>query len=227
MIDDVVDERGSGARTGRRSEYAQLTRQAILDAARDLFVRKGYFATKVEEIARMARVAPATVYAVGGGKHGLLRTLIESGTTAEDIPGILARIESITEPRELIGFIVHATRVKFEQWSALMRQVVAAAPQEPSVREILQIAHDSMRNGLSLTARQLAGMGALREGMDASRATDLLWLHLCNAAYFIRADDLGWSLDESETWLNDTLSYALLGRAADRTSSLTGQPRTR
>src|SRR3954471_12480552 len=114
MIDDVVDERGSGARTGGRSEYAQLTRQAILDAARDLFVRKGYFATKVEEIARMARVAPATVYAVGGGKHGLLRTLIESGTTAEDIPGILARIESITEPRELIGFIVHATRVKFE-----------------------------------------------------------------------------------------------------------------
>lgn len=214
MIDHVVKERSGGARTGRRTEYAQLTRQAILDAARDLFVRKGYFATKVEEIARVARVAPATVYAVGGGKHGLLRTLIESGTTAEDIPGILARLESITEPGELIRFIVHATRTKFEQWSDLMRQVVAAAPQEPSVREILQIAHDSMRGGLSLTAGQLAGMGALRAGMDVSRATDVLWLHLCNAAYFIRTDDLGWSLDESETWLNDTLPFALLGHTA-------------
>lgn len=214
MIDDVAHEDGGGGRTGRRGEYAQLTRQAILDAARDLFVRKGYFDTKVEEIARTARVAPATVYAVGGGKHGLLRTLIESGTTAEDIPGILARIESITEPRELIAFVVHATRVKFEQWSGLMRQVIAAAPQEPSVREVLQIAHDSMRGGLALTARQLAGMGALREGMDASDATDLLWLHLCNASYFVRTDDLGWSLDKSETWLNDALPFALLGQVA-------------
>ncbi len=182
-----------------------------MDAARDLFVRKGYFDTKVEEIARMARVAPATVYAVGGGKHGLLRTLVESGTTAEDVPAILARIESIEEPRELIGFIVHATRVKFEQWSGLMRQVVAAAPQEPSVREILRIAHDSMRGGLALTARRLAEMGALRDGMDVSHATDLLWLHLCNAAYFIRTDDLGWTLDASEAWLNDALPSALIG----------------
>jgi AcrR family transcriptional regulator len=217
----VVEERSGGARTDRRSEYAQLTRQAILDAARDLFVRKGYFATKVEEIARVARVAPATVYAVGGGKHGLLRTLIESGTNDEDIPAILARIESITEPRELIAFIVHATRAKFEQWSGLMRQVVAAAPQEPSVRESLRIAHESMRGGLASTARQLAGMGALREGMDAARATDLLWLHLCNAAYFIRTDDLGWSLDESETWLNDALPFALLGCCTDRSAPAT------
>ncbi|MEV5720452.1 TetR/AcrR family transcriptional regulator [Amycolatopsis mediterranei] len=213
MIDDVVREVSGGARAGRRAEYAQLTRQAILDATRELFVRKGYFATKVEEIARVARVAPATVYAVGGGKHGLLRTLIESGTTAEDIPGILARLEAITEPGELIRFIVRATRVKFEQWSDLMRQVVAAAPQEPSVREVLRIAHDSLRGGLDLTARRLAGMGALRAGMDAARATDVLWLHLCNAAYFIRTDDLGWSLDESETWLNDTLPFALLGHS--------------
>ena len=151
------------------------------------------------------------MYAVGGGKHGLLRTLIESGTNDQDIPTILARIESITEPRDLIAFLVHATRVKFEQWSGLMRQVVAAAPQEPGVRESLLIAHESMRGGFAVTARRLAGMGALRDGMDAAHATDLLWLHLCNAAYFIRTDDLGWSLDESETWLNDALPFALLG----------------
>jgi AcrR family transcriptional regulator len=206
----VSDPRNNAARIGRRAEYAQATRRAILDAARELFVEKGYFGTTVEEIARAARVAPATVYAVGGGKNGLLRTLVEFGTGAEDIPEILARIKSFTEPRELISFIVRATRMKFEEWSGLMRQVAAAAPQEPKVLEIQLIAHQSLRGGLALTADRLAAMGALRADIDASRATDLLWIHLCNAAYFVRTDDLGWSLAESESWLDETLPTVLL-----------------
>ncbi|MCS7475799.1 TetR/AcrR family transcriptional regulator [Umezawaea endophytica] len=198
------------APVGRRAEYAQATQQAILDAAHDLFVRKGYFGTKVEEIARTARVAPATVYAVGGGKNGILRKLIESGTEAEDIEEIIAGIQAIDDPRVLVRFLVHATRVKFEQWSDLMRQVAAAAPREPSVRECQRIAHESIRGGFGHSAQRLADLGALREGVDVARAVDLLWLHLCNAAYFIRTDDLGWSLDESEAWLHDVVPRALL-----------------
>jgi hypothetical protein len=156
-------------------------------------------------------VAPATVYAVGGGKHGLLRTLIESGTTAEEVPQIRARIASLDDPGDLIRFLVHATRVRFEQWSDLMRQVAAAAPQEPTVRDTQRIAHETMRGGFTHAARQLASLGALREGLDVTRATDVLWLYLSHAAYFIRTDDLGWTLDESEAWLNEMLPFALLG----------------
>ncbi|WNV86373.1 TetR/AcrR family transcriptional regulator [Umezawaea sp. Da 62-37] len=198
------------APTGRRAEYAQATQQAILDAARDLFVDKGYFGTKVEEIARVARVAPATVYAVGGGKHGLLRTLIESGTKAERIDEVYARMESIDEPRALVRFMIRTTRTVFGHWADLMRQVAAAAPQEPTVRETQRIAHEGMRAGLAFAAQRLADMGALRDDVDVPRATDLFWLHLCNTAYFVRTDDLGWSLDESETWLAEALPRALL-----------------
>ncbi|GLY02309.1 MULTISPECIES: TetR/AcrR family transcriptional regulator [Actinoplanes] len=201
---------------GRRAEYAQLTRQAILDAARDLFVRNGYFETRVEEIAAAARVAPATVYAVGGGKNGLLRTLIEDGATAADVTAIVSRIQAVTDPGELVRFIVHATRITFEQWSGLMRQVAAAAPREAGVRESQVIAHDSMRGGFALVAARLAAMGALGDGVDEKRATDILWLYLCNAAYFIRTDDLGWPLDDSESWLTGTLTAALLAPGATR-----------
>jgi len=201
---------------GRRAEYARHTRQAIVDAAHALFVERGYFGTKVEDIARHARVAPATVYAVGGGKHGLLRALIESATNAEAIPVIFARIGEHVDAAELVRFIVRSSREQFEQWSDLMRQVVAAAPQEPTVREIQQIAHASMHHGLSLTAHRLAALNALRDDVDIARATDLLWLHLCNAAYFVRTDDLGWSLDESEQWLNEALPAALLRATAKR-----------
>ncbi|WP_305784525.1 TetR/AcrR family transcriptional regulator [Symbioplanes lichenis] len=199
-------------RAGRRTEYAQLTRQSILDAAQRLFAEHGYFGTKVEDIAAAARVSPATVYAVGGGKNGLLRTLIQSATSAAETSGILARIESATDPHELLRLVVGATRDEFERWSGLMRQVVAAAPQEPGVRQSMEIAHASLRAGLQLTADRLGELDALRDGLTPSGATEILWIYLCNAAWFVRSDDLGWPLDESAGWLNAVLPDALLRR---------------
>jgi AcrR family transcriptional regulator len=195
---------------GRRAEYAELTRRALVDAARTLFTAQGYFATRVEQIADMARVAPATVYAVGGGKSGLLHTLIKSAVTSEENAQLLAQIEAAGDPEHLIRFVIAMSRTKFEKWSPLMRQVVAAAAQDRTVRESMEIAHESLLRGLRLTADRLAAMGALRDGMDAAEATDVLWMHLCNAAYFIRTDDLGWSLDRSQTWLDDVLPHHLL-----------------
>ncbi|MEV6345838.1 helix-turn-helix domain-containing protein [Actinoplanes sp. NPDC051851] len=194
----------------RRSEYARMTREAILDAARSLFIEQGYYATKVEQIAEAARVAPATVYAVGGGKSGLLRTLIETSVHSTENGRLLAEIETATDPGHLIALVVAASRARFGQWSTLMRQVVAAAPQEPAVREAMEIAHDGLRNGLRVTADRLAALGALRDGLDAAEASDILWLYLCNAAYFVRGDDLGWSLDRSEAWLTAVLRRELL-----------------
>jgi AcrR family transcriptional regulator len=196
----------------RRAEYAEMTRLAILEAARSLFTEHGFFATKVEQIAGAARVAPATVYAVGGGKNGLLRTLIESAVHSQKNTDLLAEIETATDPSRLIRLVVAETRARFEQWSPLMRQVVAAAPQEPAVRESMEIAHESLRGALRLVAGRLAALGALRDGMDAPEAADILWMYLCNAAYFIRGDDLGWPLDRSETWLNAVLPRELLAR---------------
>lgn len=194
----------------RRAEYAAQTRQAILEAARSLFTTQGYFATRVEQIAGAARVAPATVYAVGGGKSGLLRTLIESAVNSPENARILAEIESATDPQGLIALIVATSGAKFGQWAPLMRQVVAAAPQELAVRESMEIAHGGLRGGLRNTAGRLAALGALRDGLDAAQAADILWLYLCNAAYFVRTDDLGWPLEKSEAWLNAVLRRELL-----------------
>ncbi|GLZ00973.1 DNA-binding protein [Actinoplanes sp. NBRC 103695] len=198
----------------RRAENAEQTRLAILAAARDLFTRRGYFQTKVGDIAIEARVSVAWVHAVGGGKSGLLRTLIENGVTTEDNAVMLERMTSITEPAELVRFLVQATRLRFAEWADLMRQVAAAAPQDVSVRQSQDIAHEGLRGALRLTAHRLADMGALKEKLDPDRATDLLWLYLSNTAYFLRTDELGWSLDESETWLIEILTQSLLAPRA-------------
>ncbi|GAA2498884.1 TetR/AcrR family transcriptional regulator [Winogradskya humida] len=197
--------------TGRRAEYAAATRDAILAAARELFVSQGYFGTRVEDIARTARVAPATVYAVGGGKNGLLRELIETAVRSGENDDIRARLSTHTDARELIGYVVETSRSKFEQWSPLMRQVVAAAPREPGVRESLDVAHASLRDALARTAERLAELGALRPELDAVTATDVLWFYLGNSSYFTMIDDLSWPLPRAAAWLEENLTFALLG----------------
>lgn len=199
-----------GSEKSRRSENAEQTRQAILDAARDLFTRHGYFQTKVGDIALEARVSVAWVHAACGGKSGLLRTLMESGVAEGDNAEVLNRMAAIADPAELLRYLIHVTRLRFADWADLMRQVAAAAPTDPGVRQSQEIAHEGLRGGLRLVAQRLHEMGALKENLDEARATDLLWLHLSNTAYFLRTDELGWSLDESEAWLTETLPPTLL-----------------
>jgi AcrR family transcriptional regulator len=195
---------------GRRAEYAAATRQAIHDAARELFVTQGYFATTVDDIATAARVAPASVYAVAGGKQGLLNSIIEARTTAPDVEETYARITGHEDGPELLRFITHATRVRFENARDLMRVVIDTAPHEPAAAQALRSAHASLRAGLNLTARRLAELNALRDGVDVESATDTLWFYLSNGAYFALTGDNHWSLDKAEVWLLESLRTALL-----------------
>lgn len=55
----------------------------ILDAALDLFVAKGFAATKMEDIARAAGVTAGTIYRYYGGKEDMLRALIRDGLAAK------------------------------------------------------------------------------------------------------------------------------------------------
>src|SRR4051794_27367075 len=61
---------------GRRGGTIEQTRESILPATRDLLVRDGYRSTSLDEIARTADVARATVYYQFGSKVGLLQALV-------------------------------------------------------------------------------------------------------------------------------------------------------
>ncbi|GLY15849.1 TetR/AcrR family transcriptional regulator [Kineosporia rhizophila] len=195
---------------GRRAEYAAATRQAILTAARELFVERGYFGTKVDDIASQARVAAPTVYAVGGGKSGLLLALIQEGVNSSEAEQAYQQILAQSDPAELVAYLVEATRAMFESWSPLMRQVIAAAPQEAAVRETLALANAGMRQGMVLAARRLDELGGLRPGVSADRAADVFWYYLGNASYFTLTDELAWSPPQAAEWLHQQLVREVL-----------------
>jgi AcrR family transcriptional regulator len=58
-----------------RSQHAEATRRAVLDAARSLFGRKGYAQTSVDEIADAALVTKGAVYHHFANKEALFRAV--------------------------------------------------------------------------------------------------------------------------------------------------------
>ncbi|MFI0242488.1 TetR/AcrR family transcriptional regulator [Streptomyces sp. NPDC016845] len=194
----------------RRAEYAALTRQAIIDAARKLFSTNGFFATRVEDIAAEARVAPATVYAVGGGKHGLLHTLIQQWVSAPVISSTYEQVALLTDPEAILRATASGTRRVRAEWGDVMRMVLATAPHDTRAAQTLAEATDVYRNGFVRTAQRLADIGGLRPGTDLDLAADVLWFYFGYSSYFTCVDENGWSLERAEKWLLGQARAALL-----------------
>jgi len=194
----------------RREEYAQATRQAIIDAARKLFAERGYFATKVDDIAAEARVAPATVYAGGGGKRGLLDELIRIWTTDPIVEATITDIGASSDPVEIIREVSSVVRRMREEFADVMRLLLTTAPHDSNVAEQLRGATDVYRGAFVPIAQRLSDLGALRPGLDVEQAVDLLWFYFGYGSLFTLHDDNGWSYERAEQWLADQACRELL-----------------
>jgi len=72
----IVCEVGLNVKS-RRDEHAGETRQALIDAARDLFLDRGYHETATEEIVKRARVTRGALYHHFRDKADLFRAMLD------------------------------------------------------------------------------------------------------------------------------------------------------
>src|SRR5450755_1069299 len=84
MNDDVKAPLTRPYSAPKRAAQAAATRRAVLEAARGLFVERGYSATAVSDIAARAGVSLDTVYASVGRKPVVLRELVETALSGAD-----------------------------------------------------------------------------------------------------------------------------------------------
>jgi AcrR family transcriptional regulator len=119
----------SDVKVSRRERYAALTCQAVLDAAKTLFVSNGFDATSVDEIARVAQASKGAVYHHFRDKQAIFTELFKASQEAvmakvvEAIP-----VDSEGRPWEkvetAIGAFLHSY-VADDDARALLRQVVS------------------------------------------------------------------------------------------------------
>jgi TetR/AcrR family transcriptional regulator, regulator of autoinduction and epiphytic fitness len=92
----------------------------------------------------------------------------------------------------------------------LMRVLAGAAATDADLAEVLRELEDSRLADMGRFAQLLAGRGALRPGLSAEHARDILWTLASHATYDQLVTQRGWSPEQYQTWLADALSHLLL-----------------
>jgi AcrR family transcriptional regulator len=194
----------------RREEYPEQTRAAVVAAARQLFAESGFFQTKVEQIARLSRVSPATVYAQCGGKHGLLRSLMDSWTQAPLIVESLRESLAADDPVLVMQTLSTAYLRITEQWGDVIQVVINVAPHDDEAGQVLATARQRHDNNLTAICRHLEDTGALRGDVDARLATRIITYYYGIDGLLRIRDVFGWSLERSNEWALAHASAAVL-----------------
>jgi AcrR family transcriptional regulator len=200
--------------SNRRQKQAAATRQDILNAARKLFATNGYGVTSMAAIAEEAETAVQTIYASVGPKHAIILALVETLEADAGVGETMQRLAHAHDPRELIALIVGLSRQFAEKGGDIIDAMASAAPTEPDVATALRTARRNHMSGSRYIAERLARLDALAPGLSVERAADILGVLNWGTTWHQFTQDQGWSIDEYEAWLNDTLVRLLLKEAS-------------
>jgi AcrR family transcriptional regulator len=199
--------------SGRR-ERARQTRGEITDAARELFLARGYAATTVAAIAEAARVSVETIYKGFGGKPGLVRAIIEQGLAGEGPVPAEQRSDHIRDtepdPRRILtawGAFTAELAPRVIPIYMLARDAAAA---DPEVAALLEEIEAARYQRMTVNARGLSKAGHLRSGITVEHAADLMWAHCSPELYDLLVLRRGWSAESFGQFLAESLIAALL-----------------
>jgi AcrR family transcriptional regulator len=194
----------------RREEYPDQTRAAVIAAARRLFAENGFFQTKVEEIAKLSRVSPATVYAQCGGKQGLLRSLMDSWTQSPMIVEWEQRSLAATDAVLVMQTLSTAYLQIVKKWGDIIRVVIDVAPHDGESGAVLATAQRRHNRSLMTICRHLEDIGGLRDDVDARLASRIITYYYGIDGLLRTREVFGWSLERSNQWLLAHSSAAVL-----------------
>jgi AcrR family transcriptional regulator len=198
----------------RRQAQAQATRRAILMAAGELFVERGYASTTMQGIADEAGVAVQTVYAAFGSKRELLRQLLERSITGDDEAApVTERPEALAvadEPdaRSRARMYAALSRTITERVTPVFRVMREAAASDPEFAGVLQRIKADRRDEMVTSARRLAGPGKLQ--LPDEEAAAALYVLFSPDVGEMLMGDYGWSAERFEDWLATMLYRTLL-----------------
>jgi AcrR family transcriptional regulator len=200
-------------RRERAEEERRATQARVVEAARSLFLTKGYVATTMAEIAREAGVALQSVYSAGQSKADLLHLVTDLAVAGDDQQVMLldrpryVALRNEPDPERQVQMAAALTAETMERLAPVWIAYREAAAVDAKAAANLVAAHRRRHE-------TFAGMiGVVPEQhLRRSRgdATDSAWAIASIDVFLLLRSIQGWDAQQYATWLSQTLIDLLL-----------------
>jgi AcrR family transcriptional regulator len=203
-------------KASRRTEQARATRRRIIERARQLFLQHGYAATTLDQIAARAGVAVQTVYFHFGNKRTVLKEVMEVLAVGDDAPVPLLdrpwvqQVRDEPDARRALGIWLRNSRLIFGRVAPMLYIVRDAAGADPEMAEQWRTNQHQRYLAHRALAEILAAKNALRPGLTAQNAADIIFTLLSPEVYLLLTAERGWSPAQWQRWQTRTISQAIL-----------------
>jgi AcrR family transcriptional regulator len=200
----------------QRAQAAAQTKARIREAASALFVEHGYVATTIRDIASAAGVGERTVYAAFPSKADLFRHVLDVATVGDEQPVAVAGRPEIqqafsqADPRTAISQTIDYTVALFERAGDLIMVTVQAADADPDMRAAADAGSHATRQLWRTLTQALHDTGALRPGLTAQTAADILYALASPHTHQLLRRHCHWTTQRYHTWLARAVTRELL-----------------
>jgi len=201
----------------RRREQAGRSRAAVLNAARRLFLERGYSAATLGAIAEAADVSVETIHKGFGGKRGLVRAIWQQSLDGTGpVPAWRRSDEMDTtepDPAAVIRRWGELTAEVGPVAAPIALLIRAAAATDPEMAALYEEAEAARLERMTLNAKRLLARDGLREGLTLEQVRDVLWTYSSAELYELLVVRRGWSPEQYGRLAAEGMGAALL---ADR-----------
>ena len=194
----------------------RLARQAVLDAARTLFLEHGYGGTTVEGISNASDVPQPTIYRLFSSKNGILKALLDTSIAGDDEPvpvtersHVRSRLDATRPQDSLAGLAAVSVEIN-TRTAPIYLILVSAASSDRDAAMLLAELTRQRQQGQGRVATALARAKALRPGMGARDAGDIIHALASPEVYRLLVIDRSWTPQRYERWLARSLADQLL-----------------
>ena len=163
-----------------RQARTRRTRTAVVEAARILFLARGYAATTIEAISDHSDTPQATVYRLFSSKLGILKAVLDVSVVGDteavamvDRPQVRALLSDRDPKNQLAGFAALLREV-MARAAPVHRILADAARSDEDAASLLAESARQRHEGQHRIARSLARSRALKPGLREGDAADII-----------------------------------------------------
>jgi AcrR family transcriptional regulator len=200
-------------RSVTRKRQAAETRSRIMAAAHRLLRNEGFSGMTIEAIAKKANVSVPSVYAIFKSKTGILTALLDESMFGSDYEEIVRYAQSATDPEtRLRRAAAVARQIRSAQSAAfgLMRGAGVVAPELAKLeRQRERLRYEREESVIT----SLQDSGKLRPDLNYQKPRDIFWMLTGGDVYRMLVGERGWTPEQYEGWLADTLVKLLLTKS--------------